>query len=125
MILADTSVWIRHLADRESYRQDLHRLLQAGQVAGHEFVHGELLIGISTGRGREPLLSWFARIPWVRTVAHDRVEEMVAARSLAGRGLSWIDAHLLAAALVAGCRIWTADAALAEAAKSLGVGWRP
>lgn len=44
-------------------------------------------------------------------------------RHLHGRGLHWIDAHLLASALAANLRLWTADAPLAAAARDLGVAW--
>jgi predicted nucleic acid-binding protein len=39
--------------------------------------------------------------------------------------LSWIDAHLLASAIVEGVQLWTADERFAEVASELGVGYRP
>lgn len=125
MILADTSVWIRHFAGREPYWSALGRLLGAGQIVGHELVCGELLIGVSPGRSREKLVTALKLQPWLAVVAHEQVEAMVGARGLAGRGLSWIDAHLLAAALVSKCQLWTADEVLATVAESVGVRWMP
>jgi len=43
-------------------------------------------------------------------------------RELMGRGLGWVDVHLLGSALLAGIRLWTLDRALAETAHSLGIG---
>ena len=52
MVLVDTSVWIRFLANRPPYAAGLDRLLALDQVAGHELVYGELLIGDRGGRGK-------------------------------------------------------------------------
>jgi len=61
----------------------------------------------------------------VSTVPHIEVVTFVRARNLHGRGIGWIDAHLLAAALVADVRLWTADARLAELASELAVAYVP
>ena len=45
-------------------------------------------------------------------------------RKLSGRGVGWIDAHLLASALVGGLRLWTTDPALAALAKELDIAYR-
>ena len=45
MVLVDTSVWIRSLANRPPYVTELDRLLSLDEVTGHELVYGELLIG--------------------------------------------------------------------------------
>src|SRR5213593_1790538 len=50
MVLVDTSVWIRSLAGRAPYMAELDRLLELDEVAGHELVYGELLIGDRGGR---------------------------------------------------------------------------
>jgi len=44
---------------------------------------------------------------------------------LHGRGIGWVDAHLLASALAARCRFWSADAALSALAAELGCGGEP
>jgi predicted nucleic acid-binding protein len=43
-------------------------------------------------------------------------------RQIIARGIGWVDVHLLAAALLAGARLWTRDRALAAVAAELGVG---
>ena len=45
MILVDTSVWIRFLANRAPYAAELDHLLDQDEVAGHDLILGELLIG--------------------------------------------------------------------------------
>jgi hypothetical protein len=49
MVLVDTSVWIRFLANRAPYAAEL--LLGLDEVTGHELVYGELLIGTAEAGG--------------------------------------------------------------------------
>jgi hypothetical protein len=42
---------------------------------------------------------------------------------LYGRGVGWIDIHLLASAIVGRLRLWTADPRFAGVAKELGVAY--
>ncbi|HXJ39468.1 MAG TPA: hypothetical protein VNH18_09315 [Bryobacteraceae bacterium] len=44
MVLVDTSVWIRFLADQAPYAAGLNQLLKQEAVAGHELVYGEHLL---------------------------------------------------------------------------------
>jgi predicted nucleic acid-binding protein len=57
------------------------------------------------------------------TVPHREVVEFVRDRRLHGRGIGWIDAHLLASALVGRVPLWTADPRLAVVATELGIGY--
>src|SRR3954451_16870652 len=107
MVLVDTSVWIRALANRTPYKAELDRLLSREEVTGHELVYGELLIGDREGRTR--LLAAYERMPQTRIISHDEVVRFVRDRDLHGRGVGWIDVHLLASALVARTQLWTAD----------------
>ena len=120
MVLVDTSVWIRFLAGREPHASGLDDLLATDEVLRHDLIEGELLIGAS-GRARRELLATYAQIHRARTVPHHEVVEFVEARKLHGRGLGWIDAHLLASTLVECCTLWTADNNLADAASELRV----
>ncbi len=45
MILVDTSVWILFLAGRAPFVMELDRLLDEGEAAAHDLIHGELMIG--------------------------------------------------------------------------------
>jgi predicted nucleic acid-binding protein len=120
-VLVDTSVWIRFLSNRAPYAGELDRLLAADEVSGHDFVYGELLIGDKGGRNA--LLANYERMDQALVVPHNEVVTFVRDRKLHGRGIGWIDAHLLASALVGHLRLWTADPALLTLAKELGIAY--
>jgi hypothetical protein len=119
MVLVDTSVWIRFLANRAPFAGKLDALLGQGEVCGHDFVIGELLIGDKGGR--KPLLADYALMHQAPVVAQREVVEFVRHRRLHGRGIGWIDTHLLASALVFGVTLWTADPRLEDVARELGI----
>lgn len=87
----------------------------------HGLVQGELLIGDTGGRAK--LLAAYAEIHRAVMVPHAEVVEFVRSRGLEGRGIGWIDAHLLASTIVERCRLWTADGTLADMATKLGIGY--
>jgi len=117
IVLVDTSVWIRFLAGREPFASALDALLD------HELVFGELLIGAR--RSRSALLASYDALPQVPSIPHREVVEFVRGRKLQGRGIGWIDAHLLASVVVAGACVWTADGSLDAIANELGVRHAP
>jgi len=123
VVLVDTSVWIRFLAGREPYASALDQLLASDRVMSHDLVQGELLIGDAGGRTK--LLAGYAEIHRADTVPHAEVVEFVCTRKLQGRGIGWVDAHLLASTLVERCRLWTADASLADVAGELRISHVP
>jgi predicted nucleic acid-binding protein len=120
-VLVDTSVWIRFLANRAPYARRLDELLGRDDVSGHDFVYGELLIGDKGGR--KALLAEYERMDRAPVVAHSDVVAFTRDRKLHGRGIGWIDVHLLASALVARLQLWTIDPALATVAKELGISY--
>ena len=121
MVLVDTSVWIRFLSGRGPYAPALDELLSRGDVSGHDLIYGELLIGDPSGR--RALLTDFAALHRAPTVSHAEIVTFVRQRRLHGRGVGWIDAHLLASALVGRLSFWTADARLAVVARELGIAY--
>ena len=120
-VLVDTSVWIRFLSNRAPYAARLDELLGRGEACGHEFVYGELLIG-DVG-GRKQLLSDYDHMHKAPLVPHADVVAFVRHRRLHGRGIGWIDAHLLAASLVGRLKVWTTDPRLMVLANELGVAY--
>jgi hypothetical protein len=120
-VLVDTSVWIRFLANRTPYATELDGLLSRDEVSGHDFVYGELLIGDKGGR--KELLADYERMDQAPLVPHAEVVAFVRDRKLSGRGIAWIDAHLLASALVGRLRLWTVDSPLATVATELGIAY--
>jgi predicted nucleic acid-binding protein len=119
MVLVDTSVWIRFLGNHSPFAVGLDRLLSQGEVWGHDFVLGELLIG--ERGGRRQLLADYSLMHQAPVASHQEVVEFVRARRLHGRGIGWIDAHLLASSLLGGLSLWTADPRLAAVAREFDV----
>jgi predicted nucleic acid-binding protein len=116
-VLVDTSVWIDHLRGRSG---SLAAKLEQGEVLTHPFVCGELACGHLAMR--DEVLALLARLPAAPTASHDEAMRLVNDRQIIARGIGWVDVHLLAAALLAGARLWTRDRALAAVAAELGVG---
>jgi hypothetical protein len=119
MVLVDTSVWIHALANRAPYTEELARLLGIEDVAGHEMVYGELLIG--DRGGRKEMLAAYQHMDQATTIPHREVVAFVRDRGLHGRGIGWIDVHLLASTIVDGMQLWTAGPRLRELAAEFGV----
>jgi hypothetical protein len=122
MVLVDTSVWIRALSNRAPFVAELDRLLELEEVAGHDLIYGELLIG--DRGGRKKLLTEYRRMFQSATIPHSEVVTFVEHRRLHGRGIGWIDVHLLASAIVDGLKLWTADPRLSALADEFGVAHR-
>ena len=115
MILADTSVWIEHLRYGESR---LRAALEAERILMHPFVIGELACG--NLRDRDEVLDLLARLPSAPMATEREAHALLDRHALAGRGIGWIDVHLLAAtALAAPARLWTLDRRLATVAEKL------
>jgi predicted nucleic acid-binding protein len=91
------------------------------EVVGHEFVYGELLIGDRGGRSR--FLATYQEMRRASLIPNSEVVAFVRDRGLQGRGIGWIDAHLIASALVGRFQLWTADKRLSGVARELGVGY--
>jgi predicted nucleic acid-binding protein len=116
MILVDTSVWVDHL--RNSNAQ-LIELLNNDQVLMHPFIIGELSLGIL--KNRTELMDLFSRLPVVPVAEHDEVMATIAAHQLFGMGIGWVDAHLIASALLSNSKLLTNDKPLIKASKVVGV----
>ncbi len=114
MILVDTSVWIDHL---RVGNPRLKSLLHDEQVLTHPFVVGELACG--SVRNREEILGLLRALPEARVAEHHEVLTFVESRRLSNRGIGWVDAHLLASALLSGVPLWTLDRHLAGLASAM------
>ena len=115
-VLVDTSVWVDHLRRGHA---NLATRLEAGDVLCHPFVIGELACG--NLKNRTEILSLLQALPAASVAEHEEVLHLVSEWRLDGRGLGWIDVHLLASALVTGCAFWTMDKALRAAASALEI----
>jgi len=116
MILVDTSVWVDHLRSRNPA---LVSLLEGDQVLTHPFVIGELACGRI--RNRAEILRLLTTLPAATIARHDDVMAFVDGHRLSGRGIGWIDAHLLASALLSHAGLLTLDQRLARVARAVGV----
>jgi len=116
MILVDTSVWVDHLRQGVPLLSDL---LAAGEVATHPFVIGELACGNLANRAE--ILRLLRALPSVKVATHAEALHLTEARRLHGRGIGWIDVHLLASALLSQTGFWTRDRSLHSLVKTLGI----
>ena len=117
MILVDTSVWINHLRLASAI---LSELLDDGEVLVHPFVLGELALG--NLRRRDAFLSDLRDLPRAAVATDEEVISLIDRQTLFGRGIGYVDAHLLAAArLTAGTKLWTRDHRLQAVAAQLGL----
>ncbi len=121
MILVDTSVWVDHL---QRGNATLGQWLSRGEVLAHPFVLGELALG--NLRQRTQVLEAFSQLPTATAATDAEVLDFIARQSLFGRGIGYVDAHLLAAArLTPGSWLWSLDKRLQGAAVALGLAWTP
>jgi len=117
VILADTSIWIDHLRRGDD---GLVELLDRSQIVVHPFVIGELALGYLKPRDR--ILDALADLPHTILATEPEVLRLIERHMLFGTGIGYIDAHLLAAAvLTPGTLIWTRDKQLLCAASKLGL----
>ena len=114
MTLVDTSVWVNHLRRGDD---ELRALLDAGEVFCHPFIIGELACGSIAKRSE--VLDLLKALPQSMIAEHDEVMHFLNQRLLYGRGLGWIDLHLLASASLSKARLWTTDRPLKRAAEDL------
>ncbi len=121
MVLVDTSVWIEHLNRRN--RPTLVKLLEDAAVLIHPFIIGELACG--SIKNRASILEDLNALPAVKSATHEEVFKLVEDRRLWGRGIGWIDGHLLVSALLSDCPLWTLDQKLNQAAHHAGVATHP
>ena len=116
MILVDTSVWVEHL------RHGLPRLatlLQGGEVLIHPWVIGELACG--NLRNRQQILELLQGLPMATVASDAEVLLLIEGDRLMGRGIGYVDAHMLASARLSHCRLWTQDRRMAAVAQEQGL----
>ncbi len=115
MILVDTSIWIDHLRAGEPV---LIEALEGGRVMMHPFVLGELACGNLANRSE--VLMLLGDLPAAPAATDPEALGLIERRALMGRGIGYIDVHLLAsAALSGGGQLWTRDRRLAAAAAEM------
>ena len=117
MNLVDTSVWVDHL---RSPVAELQSQLRTGQVLTHPMIIGELACGMI--RRRSEFLSFLAALPMIGQLDHERVIQEIGTNGLMGRGIGFIDAHLLMSVIDhTGAALWTRDQRLKRIAEEMGI----
>jgi len=117
MILADTSIWVDHLRNRNP---DMEQLLGRGQIVMHPFIVAEISLG--SLRNRKRMLDDLEALLEVNVAALGEVRHMIEAHSLYSKGIGLTDAHLIASCLMTpGTQLWTCDSALKKVAAALGI----
>ena len=116
MILLDTSVWVDHFRRSDTL---VVQVLESGQAAAHRFVIGELACGNLKSRVR--VIDLLQALPQLAMAMDDEVLYFIERHNLMGRGIGYVDAHLLAAASISGSLLWTRDKRLREIATGLGL----
>lgn len=117
MILVDTSVWIDHIAVSELA---LLEKLRHRQVLMHPMVLGEVACGNVPRRAQT--LRRMRSLPRIKELPHESVLSSIESRNLKGRGIGFIDAHLICSVLEHGeTLLWTRDLRLKRIAEDYRV----
>lgn len=115
-MLVDSSIWIDHLRDGDA---SLKALLENGRVFTHTFIIGELALG--NLRKRSLVLQLLQDLPQAIQADEGEVLDFIERNALSGRGIGYVDAHLLAAARLTSVKLWTHDRRLHEVALQLNL----
>ena len=118
MVLVDTSVWVAHL---RAGAIGLEALLNEGHVVCHPFIVGEIACG--NLRNRSGILSLLQALPAAVQAEHEEVMQFIENDNLMGKGLGYIDMHLLASARLTEVPLWTLDKKLNEVSSKLGLAY--
>jgi predicted nucleic acid-binding protein len=118
MVLVDTSVWVAHL---KYGNIGLEPILNDGHVFCHQFIIGELACG--NLRNRSEILSLLRALPMANMADHEEVMHFIENYNLMGKGLGYIDMHLLASAILTKISLWSLDKKLNEVSSKLGLAY--
>jgi hypothetical protein len=116
MVLVDTSVWVAHL---RAGNIGLEALLNNGHVVCHPFIIGEIACGKLNNRSE--ILSLLQALPMAALVDHEEVMQFIENHALMGKGLGYIDMHLIASAILTNVPLWTLDERLNVVSSKLGL----
>jgi predicted nucleic acid-binding protein len=116
VIIVDTSVWIDHFHHSSI---QLISFLEEGEVMTHPFIIGEIASG--NLRNRSEVIGLFQALPHAASADNVEVLQFIEGQNLYGIGLGYIDLHLLASCKLEGCRFWTRDKRLKNAATNLDI----
>ena len=114
MILADTSVFVEFFRGNPAV-QELQDCIVDNEVILHPLVELELALG-----GLRPEIAERLKVlPRCESIADSTLLDFINYRSLAGKGVGYVDCQILAASLANGYQLWTMDRKLSRLSKSL------
>lgn len=119
MVLVDTSVWVSHFRDGNN---ELANLLNNGEALCHPLIVGELACG--NLKDRAVILSFLKLLPMSIEAEHEEVLSFIDNNRLMGKGIGYVDAQLVASAVLTGIAIWTFDKKLAQVADGLHIKYK-
>jgi len=108
-------VWVDHLRKGNVL---LAELLEHGGVVMHPFVVGEIACGSLADRAL--ILELLQQLPAAMVAELDEALGYIERHKLYGKGIGYVDVHLLASAAIGGTNLWTRDRRLRAAAQELG-----
>jgi predicted nucleic acid-binding protein len=106
--LVDTSAWIQFFSNGGS--KTVSELLSEDRALIHSKILGELACGNFSGRDR--YLKDLKMLPRAMELSDAECMQFIEDEKLYGKGLSFIDIHLLASSRLTGCLLFTHDKAL-------------
>lgn len=116
MVLVDTSVWVSHLRDGN---EELAGLLNDGRVLCHPLIVGELACW--NLKDRTVILNFLQLLPMCMEAEHEEVLSFIEKRRLMGKGIGYVDVHLIISALLTGVHLWTLDKKLSQVSDVLHI----
>ncbi len=119
MVIVDTSVWINHFRNGDEV---LSQVLREGKVAIHEFILGELACG--SFKNRDEVIDLLKNLSRSKKVTLEEYLLFIKKNELYGKGIGFVDIHLLASSKLSGYTLLTYDKKLESEAKILGLNFR-
>ena len=118
MVIVDTSIWVNHLRKGSPHLEEL--LLNAKAVC-HPFIIGELACG--NIKNRNEFLSLIETLPMAPTIDPDEFLYFIEKNRLMGKGVGFVDIHLLASACLSEIPLWTSDKKLKSVSIELNIAY--
>ncbi len=117
MVLVDTSVWVGFLREGDPLLSDW---LNEGAVLTHSMIIGELRLGNIAKR--KQFLSLLENLPMSMHASDDEVTHLIEENKLYGKGIGYVDAHLLVSSMLSAAPLWTLDKRLDAISRKLKPG---
>ena len=119
MVLVDTSVWVNHLRNCGTH---LEKLLLNGEVVCHTYIIGELACG--SIKNRKEIISLLLSLPMASSIEFEEFLYFIEQNQLNGKGIGFVDIHILASAKLSQIPLWTEDKRLMKAATELDLKYK-